>query len=126
MRSLAHCVDPGLRFERLTLPSVSCEQLQERLDEPNLVVIDVRSAHDYNGGRIRSALSIPLDSLESRISELETEREYCVYDRGATSTLAGVARTILSQAGCNVRMLDGGYSRWKGEGRPTTRSIASN
>ncbi|MCB0717868.1 MAG: ArsR family transcriptional regulator [Bacteroidetes bacterium] len=124
LRALAHTVDPGLRFEKLELSAIGPSTLEKKLDDPTVRVVDVRSIHDFNGGRIRKAQSIPLELLEAHLSDLDADCEYVVYDRGGSSPLAGMARTVLIQAGFKVRQLDGGFEKWKAEGRPSTRSIA--
>lgn len=126
IRTLAHTIDPGLRFERLDIAGVSADQLEKVLDDPRYTVIDVRSALDFAGGRIRSSISIPLESLETRVNGLDPDAEYIVYDQGPPSMLGDLARSILLQAGYEAKLLHGGYNAWKTAGRATTRSIASN
>ena len=35
------------------VPRVTKEELKEQMDEPNLVIIDVRAASDWNGSKIK-------------------------------------------------------------------------
>lgn len=55
------------------------EELIDRLDRGDVVLIDVRPAEEYAAGHIDGARSIPIDELEQRLSELPEDREIVAY-----------------------------------------------
>lgn len=72
-------------------------------------LVDVRSADEFSRGAISGAVSLPLDEIRARISELPDTPlvVHCqVGQRGHT------AARLLTQLGRDVRNLDGGYRTW--------------
>lgn len=73
-------------------------------------IIDVRDPSEYARGRIPGAENIPLDDLRSRADELRGTPlvVHCqVGQRGHT------AARLLTELGCDVPNLDGGYLTWQ-------------
>ena len=75
-------------------------------------VIDVRSGSDYTKGHIEDAINIPLETLRSKIIELNKEDAIVVHcNKGTTGN---AAQNILINNGFkNVLNLSGGYSQFK-------------
>jgi len=72
-------------------------------------LIDVRSADEYARGFIPGALSMPVDEIRDRISELRKKNLLVncqVGQRGHTATL------LFKELGFNAVNLDGGYLTW--------------
>ena len=72
-------------------------------------LIDVRSAGEYARGFIPGALSMPVDEIRDRISELSNKNLLVncqVGQRGHTATL------LFKELGFNAVNLDGGYLTW--------------
>ncbi|HEY5969443.1 MAG TPA: rhodanese-like domain-containing protein [Chitinophagaceae bacterium] len=90
------------------------------LDEKNIVFLDVRTAPEFNGtakdkfGAIKNAINIPVQELESRMSELEKYKDkeiivYCSHSRRSPR-----ASYMLTQNGFKkVTNMLGGMSVWK-------------
>ena len=97
------------------------QALAERLEsaDPSLLMLDVRTAAEFDAGHIPGAINVPHDVLGERIAELgpADERDVVVYCRsGRRSTLA---LAILQEAGFRrLFHLDGDYLRWSEERRP--------
>jgi rhodanese-related sulfurtransferase len=63
--------------------NVTVSQAKGMIDSnPDLVILDVRNLDEYEGGHIRNAIIIPLTALESRLGELNKEKETLVYCKG--------------------------------------------
>jgi NADPH-dependent 2,4-dienoyl-CoA reductase/sulfur reductase-like enzyme/rhodanese-related sulfurtransferase len=80
------------------------------------ILVDVRSVDEFSRGAIPGAVSLPLDEIRARVSELpETPLVvHCqVGQRGHT------AARLLTQLGRDVRNLDGGYRTWLAGTSPT-------
>lgn len=41
------------------------------LQQQGAVIIDVRTAGEFNGGHIKSAINIPVDSIRSKINDIK-------------------------------------------------------
>ncbi len=102
--------------------TVSFKEANERMSDPLFVVVDVRPFGEFRAGRVRGAVSIPVDELEKRIGELPREAEIAVYCRGPYSTISREAVSILKGHGFNVKRLEAGLPEWKVQGLPTTRN----
>lgn len=98
---------------RAELEPLTLNELFARLDDPELIILDVRPHVEYAQGHITSARSIPIDELETRLIELPQEQEIVAYCRGKYCVFADEAVDILSEHGYRVRRLVEGYSDWK-------------
>jgi rhodanese-related sulfurtransferase len=63
------------------VPEITREELQRRLQDPSLTIVDVLPAESYAAGHIAGALSLPLEQVASRAQELLPDRsaEIAVY-----------------------------------------------
>jgi rhodanese-related sulfurtransferase len=106
---------------RRTLEAVSQDELKERLDDPGLVVLDVRPATEYQAGHIAGARSIPVSELRSRLQELPRSRRIVAYCRGPHCVFADEAVELLRSKGYKAVRLESGFPEWKVQGYPVTQ-----
>ncbi|MGW3964247.1 alpha/beta fold hydrolase [Amycolatopsis sp. NPDC005003] len=85
-------------------------QLRARVD---VVVLDVRPAHEYRAGHIPGAVNIPVGELAGRIGELPEDTEIVVYCRGEYCVLAYDAVRLLTGRGRRAIRLDDGMLEWR-------------
>jgi rhodanese-related sulfurtransferase len=104
---------------RAELEPLTLNELATRLDDPELIILDVRPQVEYAQGHIAGARSIPIDELESRLSELPHEQEIVAYCRGPYCVFADEAVEILSKYGHRVRRVQEGYPDWMLANLPT-------
>ena len=93
--------------------AVPVDELLKRLECGEVVVLDVRPVEEYNAGHIPSAVSIPLEELKRRISELDRGKDIVVYCRGAYCVLSTEAVAIMREAGFKEYRTAEGISEWK-------------
>jgi rhodanese-related sulfurtransferase len=77
--------------------------------EKGFDLIDVRSAEEFSRGSIPGAVSMPVDEIRDRVSELTNKNILVncqVGQRGHTATM------LLKELGFNAVNLDGGYLTW--------------
>jgi hydroxyacylglutathione hydrolase len=80
-------------------------------DIDNHVVIDVRTAAEWNEGHIPSATHIPLGHLAERLAELPEDKRIVVQCQGGGRS--SIAASLLQKMGRkNVANLRGGYRAW--------------
>jgi len=83
---------------------------------PDLVVLDVREQHEWNGGHIDGAIHIPLGELQARVGELDpTVHTLVVCHMGGRSARAA---GWLHAQGHDVANVAGGMEAWESAGRP--------
>jgi rhodanese-related sulfurtransferase len=104
------------------LEPVPREELLRRVRAGRTVVLDVRPAGEYRAGHIAGALSIPLDELDERLSELPARKEIVAYCRGPYCVMAYEAVTRLRARGLRARRLIDGLPEWRAAGLPVEAS----
>lgn len=92
---------------------VTQEELRIRMRAGNVVALDVRPAEEYMAGHIPGAVSIPVEELAERITELPEETEVVVYCRGAYCVLAYDAVRLLADQGRRALRLNDGMLEWR-------------
>jgi rhodanese-related sulfurtransferase len=97
---------------------LSAAELDERLEQGKVVVLDVRPEAEYRAGHISGALSAPLERLESIAPGLPKRREVVAYCRGPYCIYADEAVRLLRTRGLRARRLDVGFPEWRRAGLP--------
>ena len=73
-------------------------------------LVDVRADHEWEAGRVRGAIHLPLAELSDRIDELDRGRPVVVYCRGGSR--CEMAAEALAEAGFEVAPMAGGLPAW--------------
>ena len=105
------------------LEPVTREELARRLrDGDPLMVLDVRPAAEHAAGHLPGAVSIPVDELRRRLTELPADREIVAYCRGPYCAFAHEAVAVLREEGFTAKRLEDGLAEWQAAGLAVTRS----
>lgn len=115
---------------------ISTAELEKIIDDPNLILIDARSFQEYSKGHITDAVSLDLfsfhwiDTSQDGISSFNeqftkifsrvgiSEGKKVIFYDNTSGMLAARGVWILEYfSHQNVSMLDGGFTKWKNEGR---------
>lgn len=100
------------RNDRQSLETVSLQELQQRLENNEVLVLDVRPIEEYEEGHIPGAISIPTGQLEERIKDLPKDKQIVAYCRGPLCAMADDAVELLKQHGFESKRLEEGYPEW--------------
>ncbi len=100
--------------------AISSSELSGRIDAGNApLILDVRTVREYEAGHIPGAVNIPHTDLRDRLSELISHLNEEIVVHCQTGPRAGVAQSILLQAGfTQTRELEGHMQKWKANGYP--------
>lgn len=109
LRSLAD--DEGMEL-------VDRSTLWRMAQDGEVTVLDVRPPAEYAAGHIPGAVSIPLEDLERRLSDVPREQIVVAYCRGPYCVLAVQAVELLRRQGFTARRLEDGFPEWREEGLP--------
>jgi rhodanese-related sulfurtransferase len=104
--------------ERDGVELLSAPELQERLEQGKVVVLDVRPEAEYRAGHIPGAVSAPLEQLEAIAPVLPKRREVVAYCRGPYCVYADDAVRLLRSQGLRAQRLDVGFPEWRQAGLP--------
>jgi len=97
---------------------IDTQQAQIRIEAGNVLVLDVREPDEYDQGALPEALHIPRGHLEAQIEGRATDRNQTivVYCAGGVRS-AFAARTLQELGYTDVLSMEGGFGKWKDEGR---------
>jgi len=109
-------------------PTLSINELHQHLSgNSELVVLDVRSAEDYEGelGHIQDSRNIPLEELGTRLPELAPNLEkpialICTTDRRSKKA----AKVLAKQGFADVQVVLGGMKQWDTQSLPVQTTAA--
>ncbi len=107
-------------------PVLSLDELHGRLNnDGDLLLLDVRTADDYLGelGHIEGSRNIPLEELQSRLSELSSYLKkpvalVCTTDRRSKKA----ARLLGGQGFDDIHVVAGGMTQWNHDQRQVSRA----
>jgi rhodanese-related sulfurtransferase len=100
--------------------------IQQNISNPNFIIIDVRTADEFNSGHIAGAINIDFESAQftTDVSLLDMTKQYLVYCetgvRGAAAT-----QIIIGLGFKNVQNIAGGITAWMQDGYPVTAPITT-
>jgi rhodanese-related sulfurtransferase len=125
LAEIQRVVDSYLK-DRGALEPITVRELEKRLDEGNVVVIDVRPIEEFAAGHIPRALSIPVSQLKRRLAELPRSKEIVAYCRGPYCVQSYEAVSLLQQKGFKARRLEVGLPDWRANGSPVAVAETSS
>ena len=91
------------------------------VSQPDVVVLDVRTAEEYAEGHLAGAVNIDVkgtDFLSQALGQLDSTKTIAVYCRSGRRSAA--AATLLAKEGFRLVNLVGGIMAWQAEGQPVT------
>lgn len=119
-----------LRAElRLGAAEISIEELLDKLERGQAVILDVRPVEEFRHAHWEGAISIPLPELRKRIDELPHDKTVVATCRGPYCPLAIEAVSILSHAGFDAVHVDldrKRNARARKSGSPTPKRRAAS
>jgi len=95
-------------FEQIT-----AEELRDRLQKGEVILLDVRPRVEYAAGHLPGATSMPLEELEERLGELPDDLPVVAYCRGPYCVFADDALAFLAERGRQVARLEEGVIEWQ-------------
>ena len=95
------------------METVGEDDLVERVARGDCVVLDVRPAEEYAAGHLARAISMPLEELERRLSELPRHKPILAYCRGPYCVLAVNAVETLRRHGFDAVRAPEGVAEWR-------------
>jgi rhodanese-related sulfurtransferase/DNA-binding MarR family transcriptional regulator len=104
--------------DRSKLRTITRDQLRQRLRDGDVVVLDVRPETEYTSGHVRSAISIPVQDLKTRLGDIPRGAQVVAYCRGPYCVYADDAVRSLRRRGYNAARLEDGYPEWAAAGLP--------
>lgn len=109
--------------DRAKLEEISQEEVVRRLDDSNLIIIDVRPEAEYAAGHIRGARCVPIDQLPKMVRGLPAGAEVVAYCRGPFCVFADDAVRLLRRHRRDARRLQDGFPEWRAARHPSEAGL---
>jgi rhodanese-related sulfurtransferase len=112
---LAGCSSTG----SATTVNLNVSEFSQKITEPGVIIVDVRTSEEFASGHIEGALNIDFNSgnFANEITRLNPSETYAVYCRSGSRS--GQAASIMHKAGFHdVSNLNGGVIDWTNDGLP--------
>lgn len=109
--------------------TITQEELLEKLEhpDPDVVVLDVRSASEFAAGHVPGARNVPHDELPSKLAQLAALRDKQVILYCRTGRRTQIAAETLREAGfTRLLHLQGDFQAWDSAQRPVERAAPAN
>jgi len=92
------------------------------MNKDEAIALDIRDRKDFNAGHITGAINIPLNSLESRVQELDKHKDKKILVVCKMGNSANMAVTKLQKAGYpDALRLKGGMMQWQTDSMPVVK-----
>jgi len=94
----------------------------DNLDNPNFVIIDVRTPEEYASGYIEKAINLDYysETFADELDKLDKDKAYLIYCRSANRS--GKALDMMAELGfAEVYNMLGGMAQWEAVGLPTVK-----
>lgn len=87
-----------------------------------LIILDVRTSHEYSGGHLKNSIHIPVQEIQHRFGELSSYRDDNILIYCATGNRSTVAAKILIDNGfTKIHNMRDGVHIWAQKGFPVVR-----
>ncbi len=96
--------------------------IEDQKDNPEFVILDVRTPGEYSGGHIENAVNIDHTgaAFSDEIGKLDRSKTYLVYCRTGRRSKAAAGQ--MEELGfVNVINMEGGITEWQDAGLPVTK-----
>ncbi|MBU2953545.1 rhodanese-like domain-containing protein [Marinobacter sp. F3R08] len=101
---------------------ISAQGAVNLINKDEAVVVDIRDRKEFGEGRITGSVNIPLNSLKSRVGELNKfkDKQIIVADKmGQHSAMA--VKQLNAEGFTDVVRLNGGVADWKASNLPLVK-----
>lgn len=107
----------------VAVPSLDAATFQSKIIQRGVIVLDVRTADEFNQSRIIDAQNINVESadFDAAIAKLDKDGTYALYCQSGRRS--AIAYNKMKEAGfTNLYNLDGGMIAWEAAGLPRVGS----
>jgi rhodanese-related sulfurtransferase len=105
------------------IEQITTDQLQARMAEQDLTLVDVREVHEYRAGHVPGAVNIPLGLIPVRLHELPADAELTIICQSGNRSMQ--ACMWLAQQGRRAVNVHGGTATWMLSGKPVEAGVSA-
>ncbi len=112
-------ITPSQKIENIT-PTEAFTLIQDNEDNPNFVILDVRTPEEFSSGHIENSINLDFfsETFRENLDELDKNKTYLIYCKSGGRS--GSALNIMTELNfMEVYNMLGGIISWEEEGLPT-------
>ncbi len=123
------CLDRGItkpetptRIIENVTPQEASTLIQDNQNNPDFVILDVRTSEEFGDGHIQDAINLDYysETFRDELNKLDKDKRYLIYCRSGNRS--GKALNIMEELNFReVYNMSGGILEWEAEGLPTTK-----
>ncbi len=100
------------------MPEIYVQEVKQKIDrKEDFLILDVREPWEREIAQINGALFIPMNSVQSRLTELDPSKEIVIHCRtGQRSAI--VTQNLIKEGYSKVKNMVGGINAWTTEVDP--------
>jgi rhodanese-related sulfurtransferase len=107
-------------LRRLGSPQIDVAELDLRLQQGTVRVLDVREESEFRGGHLPGAINIPVKKLPERVAKLKHDKPYAVICQSGSRSRSATDY-LVDQGFEGAVSVTGGTGAWARSGRPIIR-----
>jgi rhodanese-related sulfurtransferase len=107
-------------LRRLGTPSIDVAELEARLNDGSIRLLDVREDSEFRSGHVPGATHIPVKRLPDRLTKLKRDKPYAVICASGSRS-RGAVNLLLDEGFEGAVSVSGGTGAWARSGRPIIR-----
>jgi len=112
-RLTANLLDSSLREQ-----TISSRELVNKIEDDNLLLLDVRPNKEFLQGHIQGAINILPEEIEEKSKQLASDKTVVAYCRGPYCVYSYEMLQSLRSRGIDALRLEEGFPEWKAAGLP--------
>jgi rhodanese-related sulfurtransferase len=105
------------------IDQITPDQLEARMAQQDITLVDVREVHEYRAGHVPGAVNVPLALLPVRLHELPGDAELTIICQSGNRSMQ--ACMWLAQQGRRSVNVLGGTGQWIRSGKPVELGVAA-
>jgi rhodanese-related sulfurtransferase len=94
---------------RIGIKQISARELDQK---KGMMLLDVRTDKEYEGGHIPGSVHVPLAEIGDRIKKLKKDKEIVVYCQNGNRSVWAIKR-LMGMGYTSLYNLKGGFNAWK-------------
>ncbi|MBQ4898093.1 ArsR family transcriptional regulator [Paenibacillus sp. Marseille-P2973] len=100
------------------IQTLSINEVMEKVNNDSIVLVDLRPKEEFEMGHISGAISLPMEELDTLMSELPKDAEVIAYCQGPLCVYSALAVQKLQQNGYKAYRMEEGINEWQGHVMP--------
>ncbi|SIS03592.1 Rhodanese-related sulfurtransferase [Peribacillus simplex] len=95
------------------LYTLTMDQVYEKLNREDVVLLDLRPTDEYNAGHIEGAVSVPMEKLDVYLQQLPRDKEVVAYCRGQFCAFSAIAAQKMKNQGFMAYRMAESFHEWQ-------------